>query len=126
MAEIKDDAFYRHCGIDHSAGSVTCDELFRCADRMGADPVMLGEKADSLSIKVRQCRLGLLRRRKDPPHGAVRGPVRAAIDALSGNGSITCRQAWDIAELAGAAREEIGAACDVMGVKINSCQLGLF
>ncbi|MFC2035328.1 hypothetical protein ACFLUJ_04290 [Chloroflexota bacterium] len=48
------------------------------------------------------------------------------IEASLINGKLPCPSTFKIAEQLNVSTKEVGEACDKLGVKISSCQLGCF
>ncbi len=62
-------------------------------------------------------------------HGTDQTPdptLSAKIDARQKEGRLTCAKAHAIAEALSVAPDQVGKTMDLMGVRINRCQLGLF
>jgi hypothetical protein len=56
----------------------------------------------------------------------VSAEVEAAIKNALVDDRLTCAAAWKIAEENGIAKLDVANACETLGVKIASCQLGAF
>ncbi len=54
------------------------------------------------------------------------GNLEAALNARAKDGRIACAAALDLAKRLGLRPEEVGRACDRLGLKIVACQLGCF
>ncbi len=52
--------------------------------------------------------------------------IEKALEEAGITESITCPQAFSIAEKAGVSRVEVGKYCTVNRIKIRGCQLGCF
>ncbi|MBI4633916.1 MAG: hypothetical protein HY742_08490 [Deltaproteobacteria bacterium] len=63
---------------------------------------------------------------KHPPGTAVRETLAAAVRKRAISGEMGCADAFDIAATLGVPPREIGAALDLMEIRIAKCQLGLF
>ena len=62
-------------------------------------------------------------------HGSGQSPdpnLATEIDARQKEGRLTCAKAHAIAETQSVAPHQVGKAMDLVGVRINRCQLGLF
>jgi hypothetical protein len=57
---------------------------------------------------------------------AVPPELAAAIREGSIEGRLSCAVAWRLADGIGIRRLEIGQACETLGIKIHTCQLGAF
>lgn len=113
-----------------SEGRLPCAVAFKIAEETGIKPSEIGVTLDLLEIKISKCQLGIFGYGKgerlfksvdnipDPMEKAIRG-------SLTG-GKIACRDAWQTAERLGAGKMDVASACDRLGIKISSCQLGAF
>lgn len=63
---------------------------------------------------------------KEKENAAVRPEVLEAVRRKAGDRQLTCAAAHRLAAELGVPVREVGAACDVLGVKIKSCELGCF
>lgn len=52
--------------------------------------------------------------------------IREAIQQFASAGRMSCQEARQVAEEAGADYNKVGRECDRLGIKIHSCQLGCF
>jgi hypothetical protein len=52
--------------------------------------------------------------------------IKELIMSRQHSGSISCKEAFEIAEEAGASSRKIGRLLDEMKIKIRACQLGCF
>ena len=58
--------------------------------------------------------------------GKVTEALRKALTERAPEGRISCQEAWQVAEETGLEYAEVGAACNELGIRIHSCQLGCF
>ena len=58
--------------------------------------------------------------------GGKEAEVVAELKRIAVDGRIACKAALDIARRLGVDSREVGAAADVLGLKISACQLGCF
>jgi hypothetical protein len=71
---------------------------------------------------------------EDAGHYAEKHPRRATVDPgladeikkKATNGEIACAQAEKISKTAGLTMEDVGAAIDLLEIRLKGCQLGLF
>ncbi len=111
-------------------GEISCASVFALAAELGKAPGEVGLNADLLEIRVIKCQLGLFgyrpRKKILRPPGSVsedlEGPIRKALE----DGRLSCRAAWDIAESLNVGKMEVSSACEGLGIRISSCQLGAF
>ncbi|MBN1625738.1 MAG: hypothetical protein JW944_04375, partial [Deltaproteobacteria bacterium] len=113
-----------------SEGKLPCAVAFKIAEDAGATPAEVGVALALLDIKISKCRMGIFGYGKNkkfiksmenvPPsmEKAIRENIRDA--------KITCRDAWNIAERLGTGKMEVASACERLGIKVSSCQLGAF
>ena len=52
--------------------------------------------------------------------------LKQALKEIATDGRITCEDVWQFADDNGITKSEMGKACDDLGIRINSCQLGCF
>jgi len=52
--------------------------------------------------------------------------LRKSLAERATDGRISCKEAWQVAEETGTEYSEVGAACNELGIRIYSCQLGCF
>ena len=93
----------------------------------------VGVTADLLEMKIKECQLGLFGWGDKPNHGkdipvtkTVSTELQSALEKASLDGRVNCAALWQIADRFGAERRMVSAACEALGLKIRSCQLGTF
>lgn len=52
--------------------------------------------------------------------------IKKALKETADDNRISCSQARELAERLGVPPQEVGRACDEMGIKIYACELGCF
>lgn len=52
--------------------------------------------------------------------------LQAAVQEAAKDGRISCHDARRLAEELNVSYSEVGRACDVLGIKIQACELGCF
>ena len=116
-------------------GQLPCAVAFAIAKLLCVDPLLVGEAADRLDIRLSKCQLGLFgygskaegkhRRVKPltdvPPELAQ--PIRSALDP---DGKLSCVEAWRISDECLVSRQFVSDAVEGLGLRIRSCQLGAF
>ncbi len=112
-------------------GRLSCTAAHRIASELGVSPAETGRNMDLLEIRITGCQLGLFGKDKDEVDKTL--PSEDDVDVLkeiieedSRNGGISCRTLWTAAEKAGSTKAQAAAVCDLMSIKIHSCQLGAF
>ena len=113
-----------------SNGEISCTAAFEIAEELGSRPSEVGVNADLLEIRVIKCQLGLHGYRPNkkivkPSESTSEDLVGAIRQALEDE-RLPCRSAWNIAKRLSIGRMEVSSACEALGVKISSCQLGAF
>lgn len=113
-----------------SEGKLPCAVAFRIAEELGMKPAEIGVALDLLEIKISKCQLGIFGYGKGEglfkSMDDVPAPLEKAIRGSLTGGKITCRDAWQTAESLGTGKMDVASACDKLGIKISSCQLGAF
>jgi len=111
-------------------GQISCAAAFGIADRLNILPSEAGIAIDSSEIKIDKCQLGIFGYGNDnrivKPAESVSTPLKNAIGVAMKEGRLPCDSAWAIAEKLGIGKMDVTAACENLGVKISSCQLGAF
>lgn len=113
------------------SGEITCADAHQIAKELNVSPLEVGTTIDLLEIRISHCQLGLFERRQKPteeivPEKNLSQDIRAAVQAAQQEGYLSCAQTWAITEQLGIQKVDVGAACNVLQVKITDCQLGTF
>lgn len=112
-----------------------CASAFLIAERLGIEPLQVGEETDALGVRLSKCQLGLFgygpkaegKHRRVTPMPNVPPDLAEAINgALGKDGKLTCAAAWRIADQLGIPRQRVSDAAEGLGVRIGHCQLGAF
>jgi hypothetical protein len=84
-------------------------------------------------MKIKKCQLGLFGWGKKPGHGkdirgtaSISSEMKSALRETAESGVVTCAVVWTIADRLGVERRTVSSACEGLGLKIRSCQLGAF
>lgn len=111
-------------------GELPCAVAFSITEETGASPGEVGFTVDMLGIRLVKCQLGLYgykpNKRMVKPAESVSPDLEKAIRDALVNGRLPCLHAWQIAEGFGLKKMEVSSACETLGIKISSCQLGGF
>lgn len=116
-------------------GQLPCAAAFAIAERLGVEPLQVGQEADRLEVKLSKCQLGLFgygskaegkHRRVHPMQGVPHGLAQAIRAALDVDGKLSCAAAWRIAAELGLPKQTVSDAAEGLGVRIGQCQLGAF
>lgn len=113
-----------------SNNKISCAAAFKIAEDLDKEPAQVGATLDFLEIKIAKCQLGIFGYDKDAhvlkPMEHVPDPLKKAILEVLTDGKLRCRDAWKTAERMGIGKMDVTSACNALGVKISSCQLGAF
>ncbi|GAK60180.1 hypothetical protein U27_00071 [Candidatus Vecturithrix granuli] len=111
-------------------GKISCAAAFQIAEEYRITPAEVGQVIDLLEIRINKCQLGLFgygpQKKIVQPAKQIAGELRDAIEDACNDGKLSCAVLWEIAERLHISRLDASAACEALGVKISSCQLGAF
>lgn len=117
------------------AGELACADAHALAARLGVTPLELGRAINRDSeLRFTRCQMGLFGY-GSKAEGKSKIVLRAtnvpddiaeAIRAKAVNGSISCRDAWDIAEQFRYPRLGIANVIEALEFRLTPCQLGCF
>ena len=114
-------------------GKLVCAMGEKISKELNVGIADVGITADLLEMKIKECQLGLFGWGEKPSHGKdiqaadlVSVEIASALEKAAVNGMITCAALWTIADRLGEERKVVSAACETLGLKIRSCQLGTF
>jgi len=111
-------------------GEIPCAVAFSIAEETGVPPEEVGFTMDMLGIRAVKCQLGLYgytpNKRIVKPAERVEPDLEKAIRGALIGGRLPCAAAWELAERFGLRKMEVSSACESLGIKISSCQLGSF
>jgi len=113
-------------------GKLRCAQAFRIADEYQKEPLVIGQLATQLGIRIAHCQLGLfgykdlgnkriVQEMPDVPP-ALAHAIRSR---LAGN-KVSCHAAWEIACELDLPRLYVSSAVETLGIRFSSCQLGCF
>lgn len=111
-------------------GDLACAVAFKIAKELGVSPAEIGKTVDLLDLRLSKCQLGLFGYQPDkkavkskaPENRQMEGAIRNALV----DGKLACCDAWDIASRFKVPKMAVSGACESLGIKIKSCQLGAF
>lgn len=110
--------------------TVACAVAFNIAEELGIAPAEVGKAIDLLDYKIMKCQLGLFGYHPDKKAVKPKAPedqqVEQAIREALVDEKLTCGDAWSIASRFKVPKMTISAACEALGIKIISCQIGAF
>ena len=109
---------------------ISCAAAFTIANELNGEPQEVGMAIDSLEISLTKCQLGLFGYGPDkkaikPTENIDKDHEEAIRECLT-NDRLSCKDAWEIADRCGIKRMGVTSACEVLKIKISSCQLGAF
>ena len=113
-----------------SGGMISCAAAFKIADELKVTPAEIGTTIDLMEARIGKCQLGLYgygpQRRIVTAADSVSEELEGDIRNLLTAGQLPCRSAWDIAGRHRIPKMNVSAACEKLGIKISTCQLGSF
>jgi len=111
-------------------GTLPCAVAFEAAKHLGVGPEDIGRTADLLELRLVKCQLGLFgygqKKTIVKPAASVNPAFEKAIREALVDDRLPCKRAWEIAEKLGIHKMKVSAACNALGIKMRSCQLGAF
>ena len=111
---------------------VGCAAALAAAGNCGATPAEIGDLLDEMGLRIDTCQLGLFgygpgkQKRIQVPDEIPAGVGAWVTDCANGKGHTTCAEIFAYAKAHGTPRGLLAGACEAMGLKIRSCQLGAF
>ena len=109
---------------------IACADATNVALTQGRPMSEVGRAIDLQEITIIKCQLGLFgyhpARKIVKPMPSVDPQMEAAIKGRLSQGSLSCQAAWEIADSSALPRMTVASACETLGIKIVSCQLGAF
>lgn len=113
-----------------SDGRITCAAMHGISKMIGVSPSEAGKTADLLEVRFAKCQLGLFgyapEKKIVKPAEDISPEISNVIRESTESHRIPCFSCWEIAEKLGCGKMDISTACEKLGVKISSCQLGAF
>lgn len=110
-------------------GNISCAEAFSIAGKYNITRSEAGQTIDSLEISINKCQLGLFGYSEGKyvkPSETVSPELEKAIKTSLINNKISCKSVWDISDRLAISRMKVSAACEALGIKVTSCQIGAF
>lgn len=109
---------------------ITCAASFKIADACGTTPGEVGFTIDMLEIRIMRCQMGIFGYEPDKktvkPMKTVPDDLMNAIRSKLTDGKLLCISAWEVAKSLDIPKMHVSSACETLGIKIKSCQLGAF
>ncbi len=111
-------------------GKVSCATAHKIAEELGVTPAEVGVTIDLLEARIERCQLGLYgyspKRRIVEAAETVSPELEKSIKEALAEGKLTCLSSWEIAKRFGIPKMAVSSACETLGIKLSSCQLGAF
>ncbi len=111
-------------------GKLPCARAFEVARERSVPLIDVGYSADLLKIRISQCQLGLFgyepKKRIVQTAASIDSALEQSIGTSLVDGRLPCAKAFAIAKDLRIPRIDVSSACELMNVKISSCQLGAF
>lgn len=113
-----------------SDDKITCAAAFKLAENCRVTAGEIGFTADILEIRIIRCQMGIFgyepEKKAVKPMENVPDELENAIRDKLADGKLTCSSAWEVARTLSIPRMRVSSACETLGIKIKSCQLGAF
>ncbi len=111
-------------------GFITCAAAHGIAKTLSIPPAEVGVAVDLMEVRLSRCQMGLFGYEPDgriiKAATEVNPELDAAIRESIKGGKLPCLVSWEIAKRFGIAKMDVASACETLGIKISSCQLGAF
>jgi len=111
-------------------GEIPCATAFTVAEDRRVSPAEVGLAIDCLEVSIVKCQLGLFGYGQQwsivEPAADVSPELEAAIRRDLVEGRLPCATTWRIASDLDVPRMGVAAACEQLGIRICTCQLGAF
>ena len=111
-------------------GKLSCAAAFSIVTELKVLPRNVGIAIDLMEIRISRCQLGLFgyedKKPAFAPAETIDDGLKDAIENGLVDGRLPCKTSWEIADACGVPKMHVSAACELLKVKISSCQLGSF
>jgi len=113
-------------------GKLPCTQAFRIADEQQIEPLVVGQNATQLGIRITRCQLGLFgyedlgNKRIVQEMPDVPPALERAIRSRLVSNKLSCHAAWEIACELDLPKLHVSSAVETLGIRFSSCQLGCF
>ena len=109
---------------------ITCAAAFKIIENNGTKAEEVGFTIDMLEIRIIRCQMGIFgyepEKKAVKPMEKVPGDLENAIREKLINGKLNCASASEVAKKLNIPKMHVSSACEKLGIKIKSCQLGAF
>ena len=111
-------------------GHLPCAVAFRIAADLGVEPLVVGQVANDVAVRLARCQLGLFgygeKKSILQPPEEVAPELEQAIREGLVEGGLPCETAWAIADRLEIGKLDVANAAEKLEVRIRPCQLGAF
>jgi hypothetical protein len=111
-------------------GKIPCAVVFDIVKDLKIEIGEIGPALDTMAVKLEKCQLGLFgyspKKRIVEPAESVSKELEDAIRKAIKNERLSCKSAWRIADSLKLRKMQVSSACEALGIKLTSCQLGAF
>jgi len=130
-ADLKvDEVIMKEVTLKMVNGRMACKTAHSIASKLSVSPSQVGVAIDLQNGRIQACQLGLFghEKTKSIAQGGSGKITELGSDIQNTlvDGRLSCAAAWRIADTHAVPRLEVGRACEILGIKINQCQLGAF
>jgi len=112
------------------AREISCGAAFEIVAGRGVSPADVGLAIDCLEVSIVKCQLGLFGygspRRIVKPAAEVPRSLEDRIRSALVEERLPCATAWSIAADLNLTKMDVSSACERLGTRISTCQLGAF
>ncbi len=109
---------------------VTCAAAHDIAEAFNVPPSEIGKTADLLEYRITECRLGLFgyapEKKIVEAAEEISDDLRDHLQRAAADGRISCASCWKIAETLCIEKMAVSEGCELLDLKVRSCQLGAF
>ncbi len=111
-------------------GKLPCAVAFKMTRKLNVTPIMVGDKANELKIRIVNCQMGCFDVEKATHNGLedmeITTKLAEKVQASLINRELSCSEAFHIAEKLKVGRKQVGDTATKLNIKIVHCQLGCF
>ena len=115
-------------------GNLLCASAFLIAAQAVTSPLVVGQTADAMDVRVSRCQLGLFgygdkrlgQHRIVQTLATMPPALEAALGASARDGRVTCEDLWRIAADLGLPKLTVSGGAETLKLKVVQCQLGCF
>lgn len=111
-------------------GRITCADAFVVVDDLDVAPREVGKTMDLLEYRIIKCQLGLFgyspKKKIVEPAEEASQEVRDQLARFTRDGVISCAACWKAADTLSIERMAVSAVCELLGLRVQPCQLGAF